>query len=197
MKIFLHICCAPCALYPYYRLKEEGFDAMGFFYNPNIHPYQEYRKRLETVKDFSTRVGFDVVYRDSCDLDHFFLRVAGKWPFRCEQCYRVRLEAAGAAAKENGATAFTTSLLYSKHQQHDLIAEIGKETATEYGIEFYYEDFRRGWKKGIIESKAMGLYRQQYCGCIYSERDRYARMVDKQQIADPRRKASERIDTQI
>jgi predicted adenine nucleotide alpha hydrolase (AANH) superfamily ATPase len=197
MKIFLHICCAPCALYPYYRLKEEGFDATGFFYNPNIHPYQEYRKRLETVKEFSTRVGFDVVYRDSYDLDHFFLRVAGKGHFRCEQCYRVRLEAAGAAAKENGATAFTTSLLYSKYQQHDLIAEIGKETATEYGIEFYYEDFRRGWKEGITESKAMGLYRQQYCGCIYSERDRYASMVDKQQIVDTNRNISERIDTQI
>ena len=197
MKLFLHICCAPCALFPYYRLKEEGFDTTGFFYNPNIHPYQEYRRRLETVKEFSTRVGFDVVYRDSYDLDHFFLRVAGKGHFRCEQCYRVRLEAAGAAAKENGATAFTTSLLYSKYQQHDLIAEIGKETATEYGIEFYYEDFRRGWKEGITESKAMGLYRQQYCGCIYSERDRYASMVDKQQIVDTDRKISERIDTQI
>ena len=197
MKLFLHICCAPCALFPYYRLKEEGFDTTGFFYNPNIHPYQEYRRRLETVKEFSTRVGFDVVYRDSYDLDHFFLRVAGKGHFRCEQCYRVRLEAAGAAAKENGATAFTTSLLYSKYQQHDLIAEIGKETATEYGIEFYYEDFRRGWKEGITESKAMGLYRQQYCGCIYSERDRYASMVDKQQIVDTDRKISERINTQI
>jgi epoxyqueuosine reductase len=178
MKIFLHICCAPCALYPYYRLKEEGFDTTGFFYNPNIHPYREYQKRLETVKEFSVRVGFDVTYRDEYDLDHFLLRVAGKGSFRCEECYRVRLDAAGFAAKRNGVTLFTTSLLYSKYQQHDLIAAIGRETASKYGIEFYYEDFRRGWREGIVESKAMGLYRQQYCGCIYSERDRYEKISE-------------------
>jgi predicted adenine nucleotide alpha hydrolase (AANH) superfamily ATPase len=173
MKVLLHICCAPCALYPYSRLKEEGFDTTGYFYNPNIHPYQEYRKRLETVKDFAVRVGLDVSYRDGYDLDDFLLRVAGKGPRRCEQCYRMRLHVVGAAAKANGARAFTTSLLYSKFQKHDLIRGIAREMASEHGIEFYYEDFRRGWREGILESKAMGLYRQQYCGCIYSEQDRY------------------------
>jgi len=175
MKVLLHICCAPCALYPYFRLKEEGFDATGYFYNPNIHPYQEYRKRFDTVKDFSARVGLDVSYQDGYDLDDFLYRVAGKGIGRCEHCYRMRLNAVGAAAKKNGARAFTTSLLYSKFQKHDLIAGIAKEMASEHGVEFYYEDFRRGWREGILESKAMGLYRQQYCGCIYSERDRYGR----------------------
>jgi len=173
MKILLHICCAPCALYPYFRLKEEGFDTLGYFYNPNIHPYQEYRKRFDTVKDFSVRVGLDVVYRDEYDLDRYLLRIAGKGPRRCEHCYRMRHDAVGAAVKEKGAGAFTTSLLYSKHQKHDLIAGIAREVAAEHGIEFYYEDFRRGWREGILESKAMGLYRQQYCGCIYSEHERY------------------------
>jgi predicted adenine nucleotide alpha hydrolase (AANH) superfamily ATPase len=194
MKMLLHICCAPCTLHPYYRLKEEGIDIVGFFYNPNIHPYQEYRKRLETVKDFSVRVGLDVEYRDSYDLDHFLLRTAGKGPYRCEQCYRIRLEAAGAAAKERGITVFTTSLLYSRFQQHDLIAAIGKETASELGIEFYYEDFRNGWKEGIIESKAMGLYRQQYCGCIYSERDRYQDSEVRQQTKTSGSKTKKDID---
>jgi predicted adenine nucleotide alpha hydrolase (AANH) superfamily ATPase len=173
MKIFFHICCAPCALYPYYRMREEGMEPTGYFYNPNIHPYTEYKKRLDTVKEFSLRTGLDVICRDSYDLDEFLSLTAGTGANRCEHCYRMRLDAAGAAARENGFGTFTTSLLYSKYQKHDLITGIAKETATEHGIEFYYEDFRRGWREGIVESKAMGLYRQQYCGCIYSERERY------------------------
>ncbi len=172
-KIFFHICCAPCALYPYFRMREDGLEPTGYFYNPNIHPYLEYKKRIDTVKDFSLRVGLETLYRDGYDLDAFLSRVAGKGSGRCEQCYRMRLGAAGAAAREHGFRVFTTSLLYSKYQKHDLIKGIAEETAVEHGIEFYYEDFRRGWREGIVESKAMGLYRQQYCGCIYSERERY------------------------
>lgn len=179
MNILFHICCAPCALYPYYRLKEEGMEPTGFFYNPNIHPYLEYKRRLETVRDFSARVGLDVHCRDTYELDEFLVRVAGKGALRCEHCYRMRLAAACAAAKKEGFPAYTTSLLYSKHQKHDLIRGIGQEMASEHGVEFYYEDFRRGWREGIVESKAMGLYRQQYCGCIYSERDRYRKVVDR------------------
>lgn len=173
MDILLHICCAPCAIYPYFRLKEEGMDPAGYFYNPNIHPYLEYRKRLDTVKEFVARVGLDLTCKDGYDLDAYLLRIAGTGPRRCEHCYRMRLDAACAAARSKGYTAITTSLLYSKYQKHDLIAGVGREMSAEHGVEFYYEDFRRGWREGIIESKSMGLYRQQYCGCIYSERDRY------------------------
>ncbi len=173
MKIFFHICCAPCALYPLSRLREKGMDPTGFFYNPNIHPYREYKKRLETVKEFSLHAGLDVLYRDGYDLDAFLSRVAGTGTRRCEQCYRMRLDAAGAAAREQGFNVLTTSLLYSKYQKHDLIKGVATEMATEHGVEFYYEDFRLGWREGVLESKAMGLYRQQYCGCIYSEWERY------------------------
>jgi predicted adenine nucleotide alpha hydrolase (AANH) superfamily ATPase len=173
MKILFHICCAPCALYPYYRLREDGLEPIGYFYNPNIHPYQEYKKRLDTVKEFSGRVGLETLIRDGYDLDEFLSRVSGRGMSRCEQCYRMRLDAAGEEAREGGFKYFTTSLLYSKHQKHELVREIGEEIAARQGIEFYYEDFRRGWREGSLESKAMGLYRQQYCGCIYSERDRY------------------------
>ena len=173
MKIFFHICCAPCALYPYYRMKEEGMEPTGFFYNPNIHPYTEYKKRLDAVKEFSLRVGLDVLLRDGYDLDEYLCHVAGKGSNRCEQCYRMRLGAAAAVAKGKGFRLFTTSLLYSKYQKHDIIKGVAGEMGAEYGIEFFYEDFRQGWREGIMESKAMGLYRQQYCGCIYSERDRY------------------------
>jgi predicted adenine nucleotide alpha hydrolase (AANH) superfamily ATPase len=72
MKIFLHICCAPCALYPYYRLREQGIVPTGYFYNPNIHPYTEYKKRLDTVKDFSHRAGLEVLYREGTISTNFF-----------------------------------------------------------------------------------------------------------------------------
>jgi epoxyqueuosine reductase len=171
--LLMHICCAPCALYPYFRLKEEGAEILGYFYNPNIHPYQEYRKRMDTVKEFASREGLEVLYNDGYDLDLFLGRAVNQGERRCEQCYRLRLDAAAAAAKELQLASFTTSLLYSKRQKHDLIAGIGKETAADHGLEFYYEDFRRGWREGIVESKAMGLYRQKYCGCLYSELERY------------------------
>jgi predicted adenine nucleotide alpha hydrolase (AANH) superfamily ATPase len=173
MKIFLHVCCAPCAVYPFFRLREQGMAPTGYFYNPNIHPYQEYKKRLDTVREFSLRVGLDVLYRDGYDLDEFLTLAAGKGVHRCEHCYRMRLDAVGRAAREKGFSLFTTTLLYSKYQKHDLIAGVAREAAAEHRIEFFYEDFRQGWREGIFESKAMGLYRQQYCGCIYSERDRY------------------------
>jgi hypothetical protein len=173
MNILFHICCAPCAIYPFYRLREDGFHPAGFFYNPNIHPYLEYQKRLAALRDFSGRVGLEVAYPDGYDLDEFLVRVAGKGAARCEHCYRMRLDAAAKEASARGFSVLTTSLLYSKYQKHDLIRAVGKEMAWEHGIEFYYEDFRLGWREGIVESKAMGLYRQQYCGCIYSERERY------------------------
>jgi len=173
MNILFHICCAPCALYPYFRLKEEGMEPTGYFYNPNIHPYQEYKRRLDTVREFANRVGLEVHYHDGYDLDEFLSRVVGTGPSRCEHCYRMRLDNACKAARERGISVYTTSLLYSKYQKHDLIRGIGQEMASEHGIELYYEDYRKGWREGIVESKAMGLYRQQYCGCIYSERDRY------------------------
>jgi len=188
MKILFHICCAPCALYPYFRMREEGLDPTGYFYNPNIHPYLEYKKRLDTVKDFALRVGLEMYYRDGYDLDEFLAGAAGKGSSRCEPCYRMRLDAAGAAAREKGFNAFTTSLLYSKYQKHDLVRGIAEEMALKHGVEFYYEDFRLGWREGIVESKAMGLYRQAYCGCIFSERDRYRKRDDRSQDPGARTK---------
>ncbi|MDA8099525.1 MAG: epoxyqueuosine reductase QueH [Nitrospiraceae bacterium] len=173
--MLLHICCAPCAVYPLSRLRAAGFPVQGFFYNPNIHPFLEYRKRLETVREFAGRVSLPLHVRDDYDLDGFLVRAAGKGAGRCEHCYRMRLAVAASEAKLGGFTLLSTTLLYSKYQKHDLIRGVGEEMCRDQGIELYYEDFRAGWKQGIIESKAMGLYRQQYCGCIYSERERYER----------------------
>lgn len=175
MKILLHICCANCATYPHQRLKEQGEEVVGFFFNPNIHPYQEYQKRLESTKNYSEAVGLKVIYRDEYLLEEFLRNVSHRVKERCSYCYSVRLEATVQEAKKRGFDQFSTTLLQSAHQNHFLIKEIGERIALEVGVPFYYEDFRQGWKKGVEISKTMGLYRQQYCGCIYSEKERFMR----------------------
>jgi len=148
-------------------------DVWGFFYNPNIHPYTEYQKRLEAVKILAEKMDIKMLYRDGYNLEEFLKNTINNIDERCGYCYFSRLEAAAKAAKENGFDYFTSSLLYSKYQNHEEIRNIGKGLAEKYGISFYYDDFRVGWKQGIKESKDMGLYRQQYCGCIFSEKERY------------------------
>jgi len=173
MKVLLHICCANCAIYPLERLGEEKAEVIGFFFNPNIQPYQEYQKRLETLKHYSERTGLRMLYRDEYLLEEFLKNVSHRVEERCRYCYTTRLEATAQEAKKNGFDQFSTTLLQSTYQNHDLIKETGERVAEEVGIPFYYEDFRPGWKKGVEVSKAMGLYRQQYCGCIYSEKERF------------------------
>ncbi len=179
MKILFHICCANCAIYPFLRMKEEGEEAVGFFFNPNIHPYQEYRKRIETLKFYSEKAGLEVRYRDEYLLEEFLRNVALQPEERCRYCYTIRLRATAEEAKRTRVDGFSTTLLYSVYQKHQLIKETGQRISAEAGIPFYYEDFRPGWKKGVEISKAMGLYRQQYCGCIYSEKERYATVKKK------------------
>jgi hypothetical protein len=173
MKILLHICCANCAIYPLQKMEERGDEVVGYFFNPNIHPYQEYQKRLESLKQYSERVGLKVIYRDEYVLEEFLRNVSHRVEKRCQYCYSVRLEATAREAKKNLCDGFSTTLLQSTHQDHSLIKETGERLAKEVGIPFYYEDFRQGWRKGLEVSKALGLYRQQYCGCIYSEKERF------------------------
>jgi len=173
MKLLLHICCANCAINPLQQLQGRGADVVGFFFNPNIHPYQEYRKRLEALKDYSEKTGLNLISRDEYLLEEFLRNVSHCVDDRCRYCYRVRLEATAREAKEKGFDRFSTTLLESAHQKHDVIRETGEQVARDVGIPFHYEDFRPGWRTGVEMSKAMGLYRQQYCGCIYSEKERY------------------------
>jgi len=173
MKILLHICCANCAIYPVQRIRERGYEVTGFFFNPNIHPYQEYQRRLDCLRQYSEKIGLKMVYRDEYLLEEFLKNVSHKVEDRCRYCYSVRLEATASEAKKNFHDQFSTTLLQSKHQNHLLIKETGEEISSKFGIPFYYEDFREGWKIGIEVSKVLGLYRQKYCGCIYSEKERF------------------------
>ena len=175
MKILFHVCCANCAIYPFERLTEAGKDVVGYFFNPNVHPYQEYQRRLESLRQYSEQVGLKVIYRDEYLLEDFLRNVAHREKERCGYCYAVRLESTAQEAKKNLFDGFSTTLLQSAHQNHPLIKQIGEDLAGRYGVPFYYEDFRSGWRRGVEVSKSMGLYRQQYCGCIYSEKERYLR----------------------
>jgi predicted adenine nucleotide alpha hydrolase (AANH) superfamily ATPase len=184
MKILLHICCAPCSIYPLRELRANGAEVTGYFFNHNIHPYQEYRKRLDAVLQFSEQSSLPLICQDEYRLEEFLSAVASEPDSRCRYCYASRLEKAAQTAAEQGFPAFTSSLLYSRYQNHDTIRAIGEELANRYGVSFHYDDYRRGWQEGIRESKEMGLYRQQYCGCIYSEKERYAPQHSISQGAD-------------
>ena len=173
MKALIHICCANCLIYPLKVLQQEEWDVRGFFYNPNIHPYQEYKRRLEAVQHYEKEAALQVIYRDEYNLEEFLRGVAFREAERCRFCYHLRLQAAAQVAKRGKFDAFTSTLLHSKHQDHELIRIIGEQIGKEQGIPFLYRDFREGWRQGIEESKALGLYRQGYCGCIYSEKERY------------------------
>lgn len=169
----LHICCGPCGMYPASVLRREGFDVHGFFYNPNIHPYQEYLRRRGAVEEFAELEGLRVIWKDSYDLEEWLRMVAFREEARHFLCWRQRLDQTARFARRGRYDYFSSTLLYSRHQDHDLIREAGEEIARRRKVAFYYRDFREGWKDGIERSKKAGLYRQEYCGCIYSERDRY------------------------
>ena len=175
MNILLHICCAPCSIYPVKTLLGEKISISGFFYNNNIHPYTEYLKRRDALAQYAKLIGLEVIFRDDYDLDGFLRATVFRESNRCAFCYFERLNATARYAKEAGYDSFTTTLLYSIYQKHDMVKEIGESAGKSAGIPFYYRDFRPGWKEGVNESKRLELYRQKYCGCIYSEKERYLR----------------------
>lgn len=173
-KVLLHICCGPCATYPVPQLREQGHDLMGYYYNPNTHPYSEYIKRQEAVEQYAAKSGLKVIYDDSYNPVEYFQNISYRESRRCFICYRMRLEQSAHIARKGKFDFFTSTLLVSKHQNHNLIKELGEAIGEKYGVPFLYQDFREGYKESGVISREMGLYRQQYCGCLYSEFERYA-----------------------
>ncbi|MDO8948402.1 MAG: epoxyqueuosine reductase QueH [Desulfocapsaceae bacterium] len=179
MNIFLHICCGPCTTYPLTQLRQKGINVHGYFYNPNIHPYREFKKRIQGVQQFAVKSDLKLEIDTRYGLTEYLRKVVFHEQQRCPLCYTMRLEVVAQKAKELGNDAFSTTLLYSKYQDHERIRRIGEKLAIQYEIDFYYEDFREGWKDGIDQAIAMDLYRQSYCGCIYSEQERYDKAFKK------------------
>lgn len=177
MNVLLHICCGPCLIYPLQRLKAQGFKTKGFFYNPNIHPLSEYNRRKEAVIALSGGLEFEVEYARYNPLE--FSQAIGtdqSLPQRCMHCWKLRLDETAAFAKENGFDAFTSTLLVSPYQSQESLQELGIQAAKQAGVDFYYEDFRAGFRQAHNEARAKGIYCQKYCGCNYSESERNIRV---------------------
>jgi predicted adenine nucleotide alpha hydrolase (AANH) superfamily ATPase len=175
-RILLHTCCGPCATYPTVRLRDEGFEVTAFWYNPNIHPFSEHERRHEALAQFAAAVQLEVLKAPGYEMVEFFRAVVGQEAFRerCRVCYRLRLERTAQAAHTGGYDAFSTTLLISPYQDEPALREIGTAAGEAAGVPFYYERFRQGWNVRGQLAREYGLYRQQYCGCIYSEWERFA-----------------------
>lgn len=176
MRLLVHVCCAPCACDLLSEVFSGVHSLIPYWYNPNIHPWTEYEKRLASVRELTTALGLEPVVDDDYDLETFLQGVGdGSVPHRCSFCYQLRMDRTAERARELGADAFTTSLLSSPRQRHDEIRAAGNAAATGHSVPFLYHDFRPRYPRTITLSRQFGLYRQQYCGCIFSERDRYLR----------------------
>ena len=173
MKVFLHICCGPCSIAPIQQLREQGHQLQGYFFNPNIHPYKEFKRRLETLQEYATAINLPLLVDERYLLEEFLQRAMQLGCDRCENCYELRFIQAALQAKALQYEAFTTTLLVSPYQKHDLIRQVGERIAEATGVPFLYQDFRPGWQEGVEISRQREMYRQPYCGCIFSEKERY------------------------
>lgn len=175
----LHICCAPCALMCIESLRGEGIEPFGFWYNHNIHPFTEYKARYETLAGYAEKIGMELISEGRYDVGRFTAAVSAGIPARCGFCYSVRLDEAARRAKEGGFSSFTTTLLISPYQKHDMIRLEAEKAAEKYGAQFLYRDFRPLFREGQRRAREEGFYMQKYCGCIYSEQERYQKQIDK------------------
>ena len=173
MRILLHTCCAVCTIGPFEELSAEGHDVTGFFYNPNIHPLIEFRRRKKAQKALQEHLPVPMIYREQYGLKHFLRRVDWESPNRCRECYRMRLTETAQEAARRGFDAFSTTLLTSQNQKHDSVEQVAQECAEEAGVAFHYGDWRRLDDANRRRASRLGLYRQQYCGCIFSEYERF------------------------
>ena len=173
MNTLLHICCAPCANQCIEVLRGDGLEVTGFWYNPNIHPFTEYRSRRNCVREYARSIDLKLLERDEYALRPFVREVAADLAGRCVKCYEIRLFSAAQAAKEGGFDSFTSSLFISPYQNHELMRDVAERAAHEYGVEFLYRDFRPYFKDGQSFAREHGFYMQKYCGCVFSEEERY------------------------
>ena len=172
-SILLHTCCAVCfeAVYPV--LLDEGRQVTAFFYNPNIHPYREFAKRLRAAEVATEARKVPLIAEKSYGLQTYLDEILTADAGRCQACYALRLERTAAEAAKRGFDAFTTTLLTSPHQKHEAVRSAGESASARHGVAFLYRDWRDRMQIGLESAKRRSLYRQQYCGCIWSEYERF------------------------
>ena len=171
--LLIHSCCAHCAAFPVSYWRNQGYQVSALWYNPNVHPYLEHERRLEAMKSLAEKMDLPLSLFESYDIIEYFRCVAGREEERCRFCFELRLAKTAALARERGFDAFTSTLLISPHQKHELLRETGSRLAQEKGVDFLYADLRKRYSDSRHITKPLDLYRQQYCGCIYSEWERY------------------------
>jgi predicted adenine nucleotide alpha hydrolase (AANH) superfamily ATPase len=174
-RILLHLCCGPCGTSTHRYWRAERTNPVGFFFNPNIQPLMEHRRRLEGVRELARQVNMPLAEDVSYDPERWFAEVGDRDESvsRCARCIGLRMERAAGEAAAQGCSAFTTSLSISPWQDHEAIVLTGREAAAHHGVEFLYRDLRPLYPESRRLSKEWGLYRQKYCGCVVSEWERY------------------------
>ena len=177
--VLLHCCCAPCSLSCIDPLRSEGIEPVAFWYNPNIHPWKEYQARRDCLLEYAPTIGMEVRVQEEYGLRPFVEHVAQDLDHRCGYCYSHRIEGTAKYAAEHGFSAVTTTLLASIYQDHDRIVEAGKHCARQYGVAFVYRDFRPNFRAGNQRARELGFYMQKYCGCVFSEQERYQKQIDR------------------
>lgn len=194
MKLLLHTCCAPCSVYCIDSLRKEGIEPTVYWFNPNIHPYMEYKQRRDCLKEYTKTIEVEAIFKENYGLQEFCKKVVTDLNNRCQNyCYPVRLEQTAKYAKENGYDSFTTTLLVSPYQNHERLIQVGEEMAKKYGVEFLYRDFRVGFREGQAKARELGLYMQKYCGCVFSEEmSSLARQKKDKEIIDKANRDTER-----
>ncbi len=173
MNLLLHICCACCLCAPLNELRKEGFKVTGLFYNPNIHPFLEFRKRVKALRVFQEGDPISVLYNEDYGLREYLKTVDYEGKDRCGDCYAMRLKFTASYAKEKGFDAFTSTMLFSIYQNHEQLKMLSENISREYGIDFVYRDYRYLSECSRDMARKKMIYRQGYCGCVFSEYERY------------------------
>lgn len=184
MKLLMHICCAPCSVMSVKTYQDQGHDITGYWYNPNIHPFKEYEERLQSAKAYFEMIRVPLLVNDYYGLELFTKNVISDLSKRCDFCYEERLRNAAKLAKSQGFEGFTTSLLISPYQKHDLLRTTCETIALEEGIPFVYIDLRPFYREGQAIAKTLPIYMQKYCGCVFSEEERYLKRKRKEQMEE-------------
>ena len=177
--VLLHCCCAPCSLSCIDPLRSEGIEPVAFWYNPNIHPWKEYQARRDCLLEYAPTIGMEVRVQEDYGLREFICHVADDIDHRCAYCYEHRIEGTAKYAAEHGFTHFTSTLLASLYQDHEGIVRAAEKYAKQYGVEFLYRDFRPNFRAGNQRARELGFYMQKYCGCVFSEQDRYQKQINR------------------
>ena len=175
LKVLLHTCCAPCSIMCIETLRKENIEPTCFWYNPNIHRFTEYRARRSCLREYAGTIGLPLLERNDYGLRPFVRAVAEDISGRCVKCYEMRFLEAARQAKAGGFDSFTSSLFISPYQKHELMREVAERAAAEYGVTFLYRDFRPYFRAGQERARELGFYMQKYCGCIFSEEERYVK----------------------